>query len=127
MIKLDEDALICDFVETYHVFDYKSLPLSMTATLAAGLGQDSRIVRKMNGCVYSMSDLILARILDTTQLLLYSKTKDAQKGINKPESFVNKLLEPKDKKQDSDGYMTFATVEEFEEFYKKKMRGDSNG
>lgn len=34
MLNLSEDALICDFAETYHIYDYRSLPLRLVATLA---------------------------------------------------------------------------------------------
>lgn len=43
MILTDEDALICDLAETYHVLDYRSLPLLTAATLASGLRSDARI------------------------------------------------------------------------------------
>lgn len=42
MIAADEDALICDLAETYHILDYKALPLRLAATLAAGLPLYSR-------------------------------------------------------------------------------------
>ena len=42
MINLSEYALICDFAETYHIFDYRSLPVKLAATLSAGLRDDSR-------------------------------------------------------------------------------------
>lgn len=43
MIATDEDALICDLAETYHVFDYRGLPLKTAAALASGLRNDARI------------------------------------------------------------------------------------
>lgn len=43
MINTDEDALICDFAETYHIYDYRSLPLHMAGIFACGLRPDSRI------------------------------------------------------------------------------------
>ena len=41
MIATDEDALICDFAETYHIYDYRSLDVEYAATLAYGLRDDS--------------------------------------------------------------------------------------
>lgn len=38
-----EEALICDLAETYHILDYKQLPLRTVAVLASGLRQDARI------------------------------------------------------------------------------------
>ena len=47
MIETDEPALICDFAETYHIYDYRALPVSYAATLAYGLRGDSRIRLKL--------------------------------------------------------------------------------
>lgn len=47
MIETDESALICDFAETYHIYDYRALPVSYAATLAYGLRNDSRIRLKL--------------------------------------------------------------------------------
>ena len=42
MAARDEDALVCDMAETYHIFDYRALPLFLAARLACGLREDSR-------------------------------------------------------------------------------------
>ena len=47
MIETDESALICDFAETYHIYDYRALPVPDAATLAYGLRGDSRIRLKL--------------------------------------------------------------------------------
>ena len=47
MIETDESALICDFAETYHIYDYRALPVHYAATLAYGLRCDSRIRLKL--------------------------------------------------------------------------------
>lgn len=47
MILTDEDALICDFAETYNVLDYRALPLRTAATLASGLRADARIFESL--------------------------------------------------------------------------------
>lgn len=43
MAALDEDALICDFAETYHL-RFDELPKDYAAVLAAGLPYTSRIM-----------------------------------------------------------------------------------
>lgn len=60
----DEDALICDFAETYHIYDLRSLPLSLVATLAAGLRDTSRIVTKTTEAKASTTNTLLAIIAD---------------------------------------------------------------
>ena len=64
MIRKDEDALICDFAETYHIYDYRSLPLRLVATLAAGLGDTSRIITNTTEAKASTTNTILAIIAD---------------------------------------------------------------
>ena len=95
MIKLDEEALICDLAETYNILDYKKLALNKLAILACGLRDDSRIKLKMSENILSPNQLLLAGIQDRLSLLVYSKTKDAEKGKNYPklilDSFENKV------------------------------------
>lgn len=62
MIRDDEDALICDLAETYHIYDYRSLPLRLVATLAAGLRENSRV--KTTGAKASTTNTLLAMIAD---------------------------------------------------------------
>ena len=64
MIRDDEDALICDFAETYHIYDYRSLPASLAATLAAGLRDTSRIATNTTEAKASTANTILAIIAD---------------------------------------------------------------
>lgn len=70
MISLDEDAMICDFAETYHIYDYRNIPASLAATLAAGLRDDSRIKIKMSDRRGSVNTIILAGIMDRLSVLL---------------------------------------------------------
>ena len=64
MIRDDEDSLICDFAETYHIYDYRSLPLWLAATLAAGLRDTSRIAMNTTEGKASTTNTILAIIAD---------------------------------------------------------------
>ena len=64
MIRKDEDALICDFAETYHIYDYRSLPLRLVATLAAGLRDTSRVITNTTEAKASTTNTILAIIAD---------------------------------------------------------------
>ena len=91
MVRTDEDALTCDFVETYHVFDFRSLPPKLAATLAAGLPEDSRSKKAVTGRKVSIDTMLRAVIADRLGLLVWLKTKDGAKGRNRPESFVELL------------------------------------
>lgn len=69
MIQLDEDALICDLAETYQIYDYRSLPVKLVATLSAGLRDDSRIKLKAAGTSVGLDTTILAAIADNLTML----------------------------------------------------------
>jgi hypothetical protein len=112
MIGLDEDSLICDLAETYHIFNYREYPVSLIATLANGLRKDSRIKQKLSGQDVTMDSLLNACILDELRFISWSKTKDASKNKNRPKSVAKSLL-GLDKKKDKT-HITFSTCEEFE-------------
>ena len=96
MIALDEDALICDFAETYHIYDIYKCPVVYIATLAMGLRDDSRIMMRLAGLRVNLKTLLLAHIVDNTAINVYFKTKDAEKGRNKPKSVVEMLTKDKE-------------------------------
>ena len=91
MIKIDENALICDLAETYHIYNYRRLPPSQVAIFAIGLRDDSRIKIKLSGAKVPPDILLLAGIIDRLNLLLWTKTKDAEKGLNKPKPILSDL------------------------------------
>lgn len=108
MIKVDEDSLICDFAETYQIYDYKQLPLKRVAVFANGLRENSRIRKKLNNAKVDSTELLLSGILDRLSLLVYAQTKDAQKGINKPSMLVDNLI------KDESNIQGFNSSEDFE-------------
>ena len=97
MVALDEDALICDFAETYHIYDYRALPVEYAATLASGLRAGTRIQEAISGTALTMEMALLAQIVDNTRLLVWAKTKDAEKGRNYPKSVLDQLLKREEK------------------------------
>ena len=112
MMKVDRYALECDLAETYHIFDIYELPLRKVALFSYGLRDNSRIKLKMNEMNYSFETILLAGITDKLSYLLWSRSDDATKGINKPDSILSKLLGTEgDNKKD---HMTFNTGADFE-------------
>lgn len=116
MIKLDEDALICDLAETYHIYDYRSLPLKTVATLSAGLRDDSRIKLEAAEASVGLDTVILAAIADNLTMLRAGMDK---KNRGKPFLFTEALQGEK-KKQKVRG---FKTAEQFEAAL-KRIRGE---
>ena len=109
MIISDEEALICDLAETYHIYDYKSLPLSKVAIFSCGLRENSRIKMKMNDIQYPMNTMLLAAIADRLSFLAWSKTVDSQKGRNRPTSIFEMLCGSREEKD----IIGFESGEEF--------------
>ena len=121
MIKTDKSALICDLAETYHIYDYRSLPLSTVAAFSVGLRDDSRIKMKLAGVKYSFDTMLLASIVDNLNLRTWSMSEDGRNGVNKPASIVNKLL-GREEANSSDA-MVFDSGKAFEEMRKKIIEG----
>ena len=109
MIKVDENALICDLAETYQIYNYRQLPPATVAIFAIGLRDDSRIKMKLSGAKVPPNILLLSGIVDRLNLLLWTKTEDAKRGRNKPKSILDELYN-----KESD-VSAFASGKEFEE------------
>ena len=121
MIRLDESALICDFAETYHILDYRALPLQTAAVLASGLRDNSRIKMRIAEVEVSPETALMAAAVDRLSLLVWAKTKDAETGINRPESILAKITN-RETKTDSD-LQAFDTAEEFEAARQRIIQG----
>lgn len=112
MIATDEDALICDLAEVYHIFDYESLPIDMVATFSLGLRADSRIKQKMRGDKIPLDIKLLSLILDDLSMLIWSRSKDGAKGINRPVSVYQQLTSDFEKQDHIDSFRTPSDFEE---------------
>ena len=121
MIAADEAALICDFAETYGVMDFRSLPVKTAAVLASGLRDTSRVKMKMSGAAAAPDILLLAAAVDRLSLIVWSKTEDAKKDINRPKSLVERLTNPQ---EDSEEPAGFDTAQEYESAWKAITGGD---
>ena len=109
MLNLDEDAIICDLAETYHILDYRGLSLRLVATLVNGLSDDSRIKRKVAKRRLTLNDALTAATVDRLSQLLWTKTEDAKRGRNRPQSILNMLEHPPERNNQA-----FSSVEAFE-------------
>ncbi len=92
MVADGEDNLICDFAQFYHVLDWRALPLSLSATLAAGLPPESRCMQKLSGLNCPPALMLTARISDDLHKWLWWHTKDGQGGKDMPVYMLEQLL-----------------------------------
>lgn len=126
MISLDEDALVCDLAETYHIYDYKQLPLNQVAVFAYGLRDDSRIKQIMSDQIVPLEITLLASIVDRLSLSLWLQTKDGQKGVNRPTSIAEMLTKKNKEESDERDYLVFESGEDFEN-YRKSLLAKTGG
>ncbi len=123
MLLEDRDAFLCDMAETYHIYDIKAHPVSFISMLAAGLREDSRIRMKMEGQKVTNLDGLLALIYDKVNWLCWTKTKDAERGQNIPESLYDALSGIERKHEQVTAY---DSPEAFEE-RRRELMGKKNG
>lgn len=124
MIKLDEDALICDLAETYQIYDYRQLPLLKVAVFSCGLSENSRIKMRMSNQIIPMETLLLAGLSDKISVLLWTKTKDGQKGRNRPPMILDAFNQNKTKQRET---VVFNSGEDFEERRKELLKQATSG
>ena len=117
----DEDALVCDFAETYHILDHRALPVSLQAVLASGLREDSRIKKELAGYKHLPIDLVMARIADTLMAIHWSLT--AKKGSPKPPMLMEYIVSSKEEKKTTG----FDTGMDFEEAKRRILMGANHG
>lgn len=121
MVKTDEDALICDFAETYHIYNWRSLPLSLAATLACGLRADSRTKLKLNNANYSHDSMLLATIADRLGNLLSIIAGEKLYVPILPEMLGDDV----EQKENNSDVLNFSSAEAFENARQKILRGDN--
>ena len=105
--------------ETYHVLNWRELPLRTAAVLASGLHEDSRTIRKLNGQIIGTDHILQLGILDELRMLVWAQTKDAAKGRNRPESMLAAAMARKEKPK----VTGFRSPEEFEARKRKIIEG----
>ena len=63
---------------------------------------------KLSGCKITLTQTLIARMVDELSFQSWSKTKDGQKNRNRPESVLKLLTEEKE-----DELVSFMTAEDF--------------
>lgn len=121
MIRVNRDALECDLAETYNIYDMRALPARRVALFSVGLRDDSRIKMLLADTKFTFSEILLMNIYDTLNLELWTKTKDATKGKNKPESLYKKLIGTKIQEERESQNVGFKSAEEYEKARKKLL------
>jgi hypothetical protein len=122
MIATDEDALICDLAETYHIYDYRSLSPRMAAIFSCGLRDDSRIKLALAGSRYPLDTLLNVLTYDAVSWLRWAQSKDAHDGGEPPERLYDALLGLAGDTNDN-AILTFDSPEAFEAAREMILKG----
>ena len=117
MLATDEDALICDFAETYHVLNWRGLPLHLAATLAVGLRPNSRIKSAMVGYKAPFDTVLLAAAVDRLGGIAWMMSEDGRRGVNRPEALVPAMTGQKKESE----VISFASSDAFEAARKRLL------
>lgn len=112
--------MICDFAETYHIYNIYQMPVEYIATLAIGLREDSRIKMKASGLRVDIKSLLLAHIVDNTAIRVWQNSKDGEKGRNMPKSMLMTLTEEIDWSKKAKAFNTGA---DFDKEWEKLKNG----
>ena len=91
MISADRGAWECDLAETYGIFDYTALPASKLAALSAGLRDDSRIKMVLGGEKLSLTQTLLAGVVDRLGVLIWQLSGGKDGGKSPPTSILELL------------------------------------
>lgn len=118
MIAADEGALACDLMETYHIMDWRGLPARRAALFAYGLGEGSRIRRKLRGAPAAPEFLLLAMAVDALNLLVWLNTKAGVEGRDRPESLTKVIMGADEKER-----VGFDSFEEFDAWHASMTGG----
>lgn len=76
----------------------RALSVSNLATLAVGLGVNSRTKMAATGMPVPIDTMLLACIVDRLSILIWQRTKDGAKNRNRPQMIADALMKSGDDK-----------------------------
>ena len=118
MLAVDRNAVICDLAETYNIYDYRRVPGRLLGILTAGLGENTRIGKKINGVRGTVTEVLLAQILDGVRWLCWAQTEDGKKGKHRPNSVASEFFISEDKNKGK-----AMSIDDFEKIREKIIGG----
>lgn len=118
MLATDRNAVICDLAETYNIYDYERVPGRLLGILVAGLGENTRIGKKINGVRGTVTEVLLAQILDGVRFLCWAQTEDGKKGKHRPASVASEFFVSEDKNKTKS-----VSIDDFEKIREKIIGG----
>lgn len=101
--------------------------MATVAALASGLPFDARIHRKRMGLKVPYDTYVQTRILDLLHLLLWSRTRDAEHGRNRPEPLADGMIEKARTMATDSGTYEYVTMDmdSAREYFEKRRKGEA--
>lgn len=108
--------------ETYHIYEYETLPVKTLAVLSSGLRDDSRIKMKINGMKSIPLEIIAADAADTLKLLVC-----AMSGAQERPTLFSDLRETEEKQETKkrNAIQAFDSEEDFKKAWREKTERQS--
>ena len=113
--------MICDLAETYHIFEYRRVPVRLLGTLVAGLGANSRVHQRITEQEVPTDIFLQAAIVDELRMIVY--LLDGNKNKKMPEPITQRLIKSHEKPRKE---AVFRTPEEFMRA-RAALIGEKNG
>ena len=76
--------MICDLAETYHIFEYRRVPVRLLGTLVAGLGANSRVHQRITEQEVPTDIFLQAAIVDELRMIVYLLDGNKNKKMPEP-------------------------------------------
>ena len=105
--------MICDLMETYHIINYKDIQPDVLGVLVFGLRDNSRVKMKLTDSKLTIEQNFQAMMVDALNFIVWSKTDDARRNRNRPQSILEKIRN-KDNISNKE-CKSFSSKEEFDE------------
>lgn len=86
--------------------------MRLAATLAAGLPEESRCMRRVAGLRHPLETLLLAKCADELELLLWRGSVAAERGERAPDGVLSRLM-GRDTKEETNALRGFESAEAF--------------
>lgn len=122
-----EDRLICDFAETYHILNWREIPVRTAAILARGLPDDSRTMMYFADAPCNYDRAIRAITADNLANILYlMKILLGVKNPQEPDLLSPVLLKEQKSKQKTgikNGVSVFSSAEDFRNAWNSIVSG----